>query len=119
MKFLESITGKNKNVKRNNRDNVYNICSNKEDAQRVIEKIYYKGCICLDRKKEKAKEVLLWNRPKNMRKEYISKKWTEKEDKIVISHSVSQSMDILKRTKSSVVMRQWRLKNNLICKNSC
>lgn len=66
--FLFDITGKKKNSSRNKRDNIYNISVYKEDAQEVAKIIYYDNCLAIGRKKEKAKEVLSWNRPLDMKK---------------------------------------------------
>jgi len=66
--YLFRKTGKRKNINRNKRDSAFNIMMNKEDAQTIIKELYYKDCICLDRKREKAKEVLSWIRPLNMNK---------------------------------------------------
>ncbi len=40
----------------------------KEDAQLFVKEVYYEGCLGLKRKKNKAKEVLSWIRPLEMRK---------------------------------------------------
>ncbi|KKM82790.1 hypothetical protein LCGC14_1315880, partial [marine sediment metagenome] len=126
--FLKNITGKNKTLNRNKRDNIYNILISREDAQKVVKKLYYKDCICLDRKKNRAKEVMSWKRPKNMiKKTYKVREWGKKEEKFILSHSITESMKKLERTRSSVETRLWRLKNaknsiqqveeNIQCKN--
>lgn len=66
--FLSKITGKIKKLNRNKRDRVYNICITKEDAQKVVSELYYKNCLCLDRKMKLAYDVLSWIRPLTMRK---------------------------------------------------
>jgi hypothetical protein len=66
--FLFSYTGKRKLFSPNTRDSSYNIMITKEDAQLIINKLYYNDCICINRKKKLAKKVLKWRRPKSMRK---------------------------------------------------
>lgn len=66
--YIYRITNKMKNISRNKRDNVYNIMVNKEDAQKIVSDIYYDNCICLERKRNKSKEVLNWIRPITMKK---------------------------------------------------
>lgn len=66
--YIFRKTGKRKNINRNKRDNIYNICVYKEDAQVIIKEIYYENCLCLNRKMKKMKEVLSWKRPKSMKK---------------------------------------------------
>lgn len=65
--YIFENTGKLKNLNRNKRDNIYNICVYKEDAQILTKKIYYDNCLCLNRKLEKSKEVLFWIRPLTMK----------------------------------------------------
>jgi len=66
--FIFEVTGKRKVLNRNKRGNAYNIGVYKEDAQKIVEIMYYDECICLKRKMNKSKEVLSWVRPPNMRK---------------------------------------------------
>jgi hypothetical protein len=109
--YVKSITGKKKNVSRNKRDNIYNICIYKEDAQKVVEALYYDGCMGLERKKKKAVKVLSWQRPESMRKVENILYWTAEEDEYIMSHSISESMEHLGRGASSVKMRMWRLRS--------
>ena len=66
--FIYSFTGKRKTFSRNCRDNVFNICITKEDTQLVVKNLYYKECLCIERKGISSKSVLDWVRPVNMRK---------------------------------------------------
>jgi hypothetical protein len=66
--FLHAITVKIKSTGRNARDNVYNIMIVNEDAQLFASTIYYTGCLALDMKIAKAKEVRDWERPSNIPK---------------------------------------------------
>ena len=40
------------------------------------------------------------------------KKWTNNEDKFILSHSIDKSIEELRRTKKSITIRLWRLKND-------
>ena len=111
LNFLESITGKKKTSKPNERDNVQNIAIYKEDAQKVVEQLYYKNCLALPRKISKAKEVLSWKRPKTMKRIENRKRWTIDEDKFILSNSVEKAMKKLDRSRKSVEIRIWRLKS--------
>ncbi|NJM53254.1 MAG: hypothetical protein HC846_07585 [Blastocatellia bacterium] len=112
LQFLESITGKTKSSKMNKRDNVFNIAIYKEDAQKVVQKLYYPNCLCLPRKFLKANEVWNWQRPKTMKKVENRKFWTIEEDEFILSNSIEIAMQKLDRTQNSIEMRIWRLKSN-------
>lgn len=112
LNFLETITGKKKEMSRNKRDNIYNICIYKEDAQKVVAILYYDNCIGLERKKQKAVEVLSWRRPKGMRKVPNKRKWTKEEDEYILSHTLTESVEQLGRGTSSIKTRLWRLRNS-------
>lgn len=109
--FLKSITNREKTTTANKRDNVFNIAIYKEDTQKVVQILYYKKCLALRRKLEKAKAVLSWQRPGNMRKVENRKRWTKVEDNFILSNSITDAMIRLDRSQSSVEMRLWRLKS--------
>lgn len=111
--FLKSITGKEKSSVKNKRDNVFSIAVYKEDAQKIVQNLYYKKCLALPRKIQKSKEVLNWQRPKTMKKIENKKRWTEIEDNFILSNSIKDAMKKLDRSQSSIEMRLWRLKFNL------
>lgn len=113
LKVIEKIVGEKKRLNRNKRDDVYNIMVNREKAQQLIKYLYYPGCLALKRKLNSAKIALKWKRPKDM-KRHFQKFWEEWEDEYTLSHSIEESCDYLKRTKSSVKNRLWRLRNNKI-----
>ena len=112
LNFLKSITGKEKTSVKNKRDNVFNIAVYKEDAQKIVRTLYYKKCLALPRKIQKAKEVLNWQRPATMKKVENRKRWTTAEDNFILSNSIQDAMKKLDRSQSSIEMRLWRLKSN-------
>ncbi|HEY0772150.1 MAG TPA: LAGLIDADG family homing endonuclease, partial [Sphingobacteriaceae bacterium] len=111
--FLKSITGKAKTSTKNKRDDVFNIAVYKEDAQKVVQKLYYENCLGLPRKIQKAKEVLNWRRPTTMKKVENRKRWTKAEDNFILSNPVKDAMVKLDRSQNSIEMRLWRLKSNI------
>ncbi|XOB46719.1 MAG: LAGLIDADG family homing endonuclease [Candidatus Nealsonbacteria bacterium] len=111
--IIEKITGERKSLNRNKRDNIYNIMINRERAQEFIKYLYYPGCLGLKRKLKNAKAVLKWKRPKYI-KRVFRKFWEEWENEYILTHTREESCNHLKRTKNSVEMRLWRLRNNKI-----
>jgi hypothetical protein len=109
--FLKTVTNKDKSVKRNKRDHVYNICLFIEDAQKLVRQLYYDGCLCINRKMEQSKKVLQWTRPEGMVIIESQKDWDENQNSFILSHSISESVEFLNRTKNSVGMRLWRLRS--------
>lgn len=100
-----------KNISRNKRDNVYNIMLNKEDAQKLCDYLYTDASLYLNRKYEKAMEVLKWIRPDNMKKISTRKKWDSVQDEYILTHTIEESMKHLDRTKKSIQTRLYRLNN--------
>lgn len=75
-----------KTINRNKRDNIYNICLYRENAQQLIEKLYYPNCLGLNRKIKKAKQALKWVRPNNIKKRlFTGKGWTPEEDQFILT----------------------------------
>ena len=108
--FFFSITGKQKNINPNNRDKIYNIILNREDAQKVAHLLYEKAKIYLNRKYNSYKDIMKWKRPSDIRKRTEFKRWSDSQDTYIQTHSISKSMEYLDRTKTSIGMRLWRLK---------
>lgn len=111
--YICEVTGKSlKIMKRNNRDDIYNIGVMKEDAIILSNEVYYKGCLSLDRKYMKAEEVRKWERPTDMKFGAERKWWTKDQDEYILNHTIEESMEYLDRTEDSIEMRLWRLKSN-------
>lgn len=107
--YVAGVTGLVKNPSRNKRDNIYNIALYTENAQEMIREIYYPSCLSLKRKYENALSALKWERPSNMRKVCGKRFWEEWEDLYIKSHSLSESVAVLKRSEQSIKMRLWRI----------
>jgi len=110
--FLKAITGKEKTSAKNKRDNVFNIAVYKEDAQKIVKILYYENCLALPRKIQKSKDVLNWQRPTTMKRIENKKRWTQAEDKFILSNSIKDAMKKLDRSQNSIEMPLWRLKSN-------
>lgn len=106
--LIKMITGKDKNVNRNKRDNVYNIMITDEDAQELVKLLYYNECLAIDRKLNMAHEILSWKR-NTPKRNYTVKKWTDVEDEFILSNSLEVSIKQLNRTEKSIKTRLWRL----------
>lgn len=109
--FLFQKIGQRKITTPNKRDKAFNICVFKENAQKLIGELYYPGCICLDRKLKSAEMVNAWVRPSDMvKKTWAVRKWTSKEDAIVLKFPYQKAAEKLGRTERSVKTRAWRLR---------
>ena len=84
---------------------------NKEDAQKLCDYLYTDASLYLNRKYEKAMEVLKWIRPDNMKKISTRKKWDSVQDEYILTHTIEESMKHLDRTKKSIQTRLYRLNN--------
>jgi hypothetical protein len=107
--FIFDVTGLRKVLNRNKRDGVFNISVFKEDSQAVVKNLYYEGCFCMDRKRDKAKEVVAWKRPAGMVKRFRLIPWSQEDDAFIENHEVWEAVAALERTKGSVTARKWRL----------
>ena len=109
--FLLDRFNISKNNNRNLRDNFYNILVTTENAQKVLFYLYDNSSLRIDRKYDSYLSVMKWKRPANMKKLADKKYWNDLEDNYVISHSVEDSSDQLKRTESSIKNRVFRLRH--------
>jgi hypothetical protein len=107
--FVQEIIGKRKTRERNTRDKIYNLMVWKEDAQSLIEHMYYEKCLALPRKVERAFQAKAWIRPANMRRSPNRKAWTDEQDAFILSHSIEDSISALGRTFHSINARIKRL----------
>jgi hypothetical protein len=113
--YALKITGVERTINRNARDEVYNISYEKEAAQALVADLYYPGCLSLGRKQVKADSLASWTRPVDMRVVHSRRSWTAREDQMLL-----QSVDIvtisneLGRTERSCRLRLWRLRNSRV-----
>lgn len=106
--FLNEALGIKKIVNLNKRDGVYNITVTREDAQNLIQLLYNDSSLFMERKYSKAMECLEWKRPKGSTR-IIRRAWDKEEDNFILSHSLQESVEHLKRSKQSIKSRLFRL----------
>jgi hypothetical protein len=117
--FLQTITGKEKHTNRNTRDQAFNIMVTREDAMAVAKTLYPEGCLALDRKAAKAKEVLSWVRPVTVRRRTSRvTDWTPAEDAIILSMTPKEAQLRLGRSRASVSCRLRRLRPRFVIKDN-
>ena len=109
---IEKVVGVKKQVKRNKRDNVYNIILFDEDAQTFLSYIYTDAKLYIERKYDAYLKVMKWTRPKGRKPKIRRQIFSKEEDKIILDPSlpIGDKQQLLKRTRSSIETRLWRLK---------
>jgi hypothetical protein len=108
LSFLKREFNIDVKLNKNKRDAIYNIMITKENAQNIVKKLYYDGCVSLERKYISSRMVLNWERPIEMIK-VSHKDWTKEQDEIIFTKSIEEAMILLNRTKNSIKMRKYRL----------
>lgn len=112
MDFLEQIIGYKKITTKNKRDSAYNIMVTNENAQKIVTYLYYNNCLSINRKYNKAIQIINWIRPIERKKiNFSRKKWTIEEDNYILNNNIVDSMNFLERTEKSIQIRLYRLKN--------
>ncbi|ATL29593.1 hypothetical protein [Streptomyces formicae] len=114
-RYTRMLTGAERLIKRNARDDIYNIVYTKEPAMRLAEDLYYPGCLALERKQAAASALAAWIRPDDMRAAPPRRRWKEWEDRILLEHGKPASAAAaLGRTPQSCNLRLWRLRSGLV-----
>ncbi|WP_416973508.1 LAGLIDADG family homing endonuclease [Streptomyces sp. 4F14] len=109
--YARDVTGAERTLKRNARDDIYNILYTKESAQKLAADLYYPGCLALERKRASAEPLSAWERPAGMRAAYTTRRWTEHEDLVLLElNSPTTAAEVLGRTTQSCNLRLWRLR---------
>ena len=102
-------------LKRNTRDDIYNIFYSMETAQRLTADLYYANCLSLERKHTCADSLATWVRPTGMRAEYTKRCWSEQEDRMLLElNSPTAAAEVLGRTEKSCNLRLWRLRTGQV-----
>lgn len=113
--YAKKVTGAGRQIKRNNRDAIYNIMYAKEAAMKLAAHLYYPGCLALERKRTAAESLASWERPPGMRKERSTRRWKIWEDRILLSlNDDAASAAELGRTEAGCSVRLWRLKTGAV-----
>ncbi|MFI1368290.1 hypothetical protein [Streptomyces griseochromogenes] len=109
------MTGAERNVKRNTRDDIYNIFYSMELAQRLAADLYYPGCLSLERKRAAVNSLATWERPAGMRAAYTQRRWSTQEDRVLLQiNNPAAAADELGRTVMSCGLRLWRLRTGQV-----
>lgn len=115
--YCRDVAGAERILKRNARDNIYNVLYTMEAAQRLAADLYYPGCLSLERKRTAADSLSAWVRPAGMRTAHTRRRWTEHEDRILLDlNNPSAAAAALGRTVKSCTLRHWRLRNGQVGK---
>lgn len=113
--YARKITGVERVINRNARDEVYNISYEKEAAQALVADLYYPGCLSLGRKQVKADRVASWTRPVDKRIVHSRRNWTTQEDLMLLqSDDIVTIAKELGRTERACRLRLWRLRNSRV-----
>ncbi|WP_329255479.1 hypothetical protein OG223_30500 [Streptomyces sp. NBC_01478] len=113
--YVQEVTGAERSIKRNARDDIYNVLYMMEIAQKLSAHLYYPGCLSLDRKHAAAKSIATWLRPSGMRAAHTARRWEEWEDRVLLElNSPSAAAEKLGRTAQSCNLRGWRLRTGQV-----
>ncbi|MEW1718388.1 hypothetical protein [Streptomyces sp. NPDC093109] len=114
-RYAQQLTGTERLIKRNSRDQVYNVVYTKEAAMRLAEDLYYPGCLALERKRVSAASLASWERPAGMKVAPPRRRWTDSEDRILLeSGNAAVTATALGRTVTSCALRLWRLRSGRV-----
>ena len=113
---IEKVTGVEKEINRNKRDNVYNITLFDEDAIEYLNYLYKDSNLYLERKFKSYKYTLTWQR--TVPKRSSCGRWKPHEVKVLLSEefTMDEKLSILKhRTYNSIKSKLNKL--NIVTKN--
>ncbi|MBT2528473.1 LAGLIDADG family homing endonuclease [Streptomyces sp. ISL-99] len=110
-RYARQLTGTERLIKRNTRDEIYNISYEKETAQALVADLYYPGCLSLGRKQVKADSIASWARPVDMRAAHPGRRWEPWEDQALLQlGDAVVAAEELGRSERSCHMRLWQLR---------
>lgn len=113
--YAGKITGAERTLKRNTRDDIYNILYTKESAQELAADLYYTDCLSLRRKKTAADSLSAWVRPPGMRVAPDRRRWTAQEDRMLLHlDNNAAAAKELGRTEKSCYIRLWRMRTGKV-----
>ncbi|WP_326610973.1 hypothetical protein OG949_16065 [Streptomyces scopuliridis] len=110
-RYARQLTGAGRTIKRNARDEIYNVVYTKEAAMRLAEDLYHPGCLAVERKRTSAVSLASWKRPIGMKVAPPRKRWKDTEDRILLeTGDAAEAAQTLGRTVASCSLRLWRLR---------
>ncbi|WP_406354472.1 LAGLIDADG family homing endonuclease [Streptomyces sp. NBC_00658] len=108
--YAEDITGAERKLRRNQRDDIYNIMYITEAAQKLTARLYYPGCLSLKRKQATAESVAAWTRPADSKPRPPRIEWTSEMDRIVLAApTIAHAAAELGYSYSACQVRRWKL----------
>ncbi|MFD9120177.1 LAGLIDADG family homing endonuclease [Streptomyces bottropensis] len=113
--YVKQLTGADRTLKRNARDDIYNVLYTKEDAKELAAHLYYEDCLSLSRKQAAATSLAAWLRPADMKIAPDRRRWKEWEDRALLeADDVASAAEELGRPGQSCSMRLWRLRTGRV-----
>ncbi|KAA0935954.1 hypothetical protein FGF04_16915 [Streptomyces apricus] len=113
--YAQKVTGAERTIKRNARDGIYNILYTKEAAQELGKRLYYPGCLSLQRKQTAAESLATWLRPADMKVRPPHTRWTRDDDRVLLAApTTAQAAKDLNRSPKACSVRRSRLKHGLV-----
>ncbi|MFE1440846.1 LAGLIDADG family homing endonuclease [Streptomyces sp. NPDC058739] len=112
--YAREITGAERTLKRNARDDIYNVLYTKENAQSLAANLYYTGCLSLERKRSAAHNLAAWVRPVGSKPRPPRIKWSSEQDRILLTApAIADAAAQLGHSRSACQVRRWRLLHGL------
>ncbi|WP_437075230.1 LAGLIDADG family homing endonuclease [Streptomyces sp. enrichment culture] len=113
--YTQEITGAERTLKRNARDDIYNILYTKENAQGLAADLYYGGCLSLGRKQAAADSLADWVRPTGSQPRPSRIKWSPEMDRILLSApKIAVAAAQLGYSQSACQVRRWKLLHGMV-----
>ncbi|MFE9443376.1 hypothetical protein ACFYO2_31315 [Streptomyces sp. NPDC006602] len=113
--YAREITGAERTLKRNSRDGIHNILYTKEAAQALGARLYYPGCLSLDRKLNAAESLVTWVRPAELKVKPPRIQWTPEQDRILLAApKLSHAAAELGYSQSACQVRRWKLQHGVV-----
>ncbi|MFI8896101.1 LAGLIDADG family homing endonuclease [Streptomyces paradoxus] len=113
--YAGQLTGAKRTLKRNTRDQIYNILYIKEQAQDLAAHLYYPGCLSLERKQATADSLGLWERPRGMRRRPPRIQWTAEMDRVLLAApTIAHAATELGYSTSPCQNRRWKLLHGVV-----
>ncbi|WP_336621273.1 LAGLIDADG family homing endonuclease [Streptomyces sp. DH10] len=113
--YAEKITGTKRNLRRNQRDGVYNVMYVTEAAQTLVAHLYYPGCLALKRKQTTAASIAEWARPVGSKPRPPRIQWTRAMDQVLLAApTVAHAATELGYSFSACQGRRWKLLHGVV-----
>ncbi|WP_306085157.1 LAGLIDADG family homing endonuclease [Streptomyces acidiscabies] len=113
--YARDVTGAERTLKRNARDDIYNILYTKENAQKLAADLYYPDCLSLERKQNAADSLNSWTRPADMKIRPPRIEWTPEMDRTLLTApTIAHAAAELGYSQSPCRNRRWKLLHGIV-----